>query len=107
MRQIISPLDGFRSPFGALRGGFSPSALFALAEPGVWYDPSDLTTLFTDTAGTTPVTTPGQTVALALDKSKGLVLGSEGVPIVVDSGEDVGQQAGVDPLFADELRVDR
>ena len=34
-------------------------------------------TLYQDTAGTTPVTTPGQTVALALDKSKGLVLGSE------------------------------
>lgn len=56
---------------------FSPSTLFALNEPGVWYDPSDLTTMFQDTAGTTPVTTPGQTVALALDKSKGLVLGSE------------------------------
>jgi hypothetical protein len=48
---------------------FSPATLFASAEPGVWYDPSDLTTLFTDTAGTTPVTAPGQTVALALDKS--------------------------------------
>jgi hypothetical protein len=63
------------------RGGsataFSPSTLFALAEPGVWYDPSDLTTLFTDTAGTTPLTTPGQTAALMLDKSKGLVLGAE------------------------------
>jgi len=34
-------------------------------------------TLFQDTAGTTPVTTPGQTVALMLDKSKGLTLGSE------------------------------
>jgi hypothetical protein len=34
-------------------------------------------TLYQDTAGTTPVTTPGQSVALALDKSKGLVLGSE------------------------------
>ena len=56
---------------------FTPAGLFALAEPGVWYDPSDLTTLFQDTAGTLPVTTPGQTVALALDKSKGLVLGSE------------------------------
>jgi hypothetical protein len=48
---------------------FSPSTLFALAEPGVWYDPSDLTTLFQDTAGTTPVTAPGDTVALMLDKS--------------------------------------
>lgn len=51
--------------------------LFASAEPGVWYDPSDLTTLFQDNAGTTPVTTPGQTVGLMLDKSQGLVLGSE------------------------------
>lgn len=56
---------------------FSPSTLFALAEPGVWYDPSDLSTLFQDTAGTTPLTTPGQTVALMLDKSKGLALGTE------------------------------
>jgi hypothetical protein len=34
-------------------------------------------TLFQDNAGTTPVTAPGQTVGLMLDKSKGLVLGSE------------------------------
>jgi hypothetical protein len=56
---------------------FNPIALFASSNPGVWYDPSDLTTMFQDTAGTTPVTTPGQTVALALDKSKGLTLGPE------------------------------
>ena len=35
------------------------------------------TTMFTDRAGTTAVTTPGQTVGLRLDKSKGLTLGSE------------------------------
>ncbi len=51
--------------------------LFALGEPGVWYDPSDLTTLFQDAAGTTPVTTPAQPVGLVLDKSQGLVLGPE------------------------------
>ena len=56
---------------------FNPIALFAPSKQGVWYDPSDLTTMFTDRAGTTPVTTPGQTVGLRLDKSKGLVLGSE------------------------------
>jgi hypothetical protein len=55
---------------------FSPSTLFALSEPGVWYDPSDLTTMFTDTAGTTQAAV-GQAVALVLDKSKGLVLGPE------------------------------
>jgi hypothetical protein len=34
-------------------------------------------TLYQDTAGTTPVTTTGQSVGLMLDKSKGLVRGSE------------------------------
>jgi len=81
MLNIQSPLSGIRSPFwrrgGFSRGGFSPAVLFANNEPGVWYDPSDLSTLFQDTAGTTPVTTPGQTVALMLDKSKGLTLGPE------------------------------
>ena len=52
-------------------------ALFANSEVGAWYDPSDLTTMFQDRAGTTPVTADGQTVGLILDKSKGLVLGSE------------------------------
>jgi len=62
---------------GRLQSSVSPAALFLSGEQGIWYDPSDLTTMFQDTAGTTPVTTPGQTVALLLDKSKGLVLGSE------------------------------
>lgn len=69
-----------KSPFGTWHtagGRFSPAALFALAEPGAWYDPSDLSTLFQDTAGTQPVTAAGQSVALVLDKSRGLVLGSE------------------------------
>ena len=52
-------------------------ALFAAGEPGAWYDPSDLSTMFQDSAGTTPVTAAGQPVGLRLDKSKGLVLGSE------------------------------
>lgn len=57
--------------------GFSPATLFAASEPGVWYDPSDLTTLFQDSVGTTPVTAAGQPVGLMLDKSQGLVLGAE------------------------------
>jgi hypothetical protein len=56
---------------------FSPADLFSAGEQGAWYDPSDLTTLFTDSAGTTPVTAVEQFVGLMLDKSKGLVLGSE------------------------------
>lgn len=49
--------------------GFTPASLFAASEPGAWYDPSDITTLFQDTAGTTPVTAAGQSVARINDKS--------------------------------------
>lgn len=52
---------------------FSPLQLFADNEVGAWYDPSDLTTLFQDVAGTTPVTAAGQSVALMLDKSRNAV----------------------------------
>lgn len=62
---------------GGLRSSTSPRALFALGEVGVWFDPSDLTTLFQDSAGTIPVTAAGQPVGLMLDKSKGLALGPE------------------------------
>ncbi len=48
---------------------FSPLSLFAASEPGFWFDPSDLSTLFQDTAGTTPVTAAGQSVARINDKS--------------------------------------
>lgn len=49
--------------------GFDPASLFAQGEQGVWYDPSDLSTLFQDSAGTVPVTAVGQPVGLMLDKS--------------------------------------
>ena len=54
-----------------VRGGASssPASLFAGGEPGVWYDPSDLSTLFQDNLGATPVTAPAQTVGKILDKS--------------------------------------
>lgn len=48
---------------------YSPASLFAAGEPGVWYDPSDMSTLFQDAAGTTPVTAVEQPVGLMLDKS--------------------------------------
>ena len=44
-------------------------ALFAAGEQGAWYDPSDLSTLFQDSAGTTPVTAVDQPVGLMRDKS--------------------------------------
>lgn len=43
--------------------------LFANGEQGVWYDPSDLSTLFQDAAGTIPVTGVEQPVGRMLDKS--------------------------------------
>lgn len=48
---------------------FNPAYLFSSSEPGAWYDPSDLTTLFQNAAGTTPVTAAGQPVGRILDKS--------------------------------------
>lgn len=44
--------------------------LFANGEQGVWYAPSDLSTLFQDTTGTIPVTGVEQPVGLMLDKSR-------------------------------------
>lgn len=48
---------------------WTPAKLFAASEAGAWYDPSDLSTLWQDTAGTTPVTADGQSVARIDDKS--------------------------------------
>lgn len=48
---------------------FSPLELFANGEKGAWYDPSDLSTMFQDSAGTIPVTADGQPVGLIRDKS--------------------------------------
>lgn len=43
--------------------------LFAAGEQGLWLDPSDFSTMFQDSAGTTPVTATGQPVGLIRDKS--------------------------------------
>ena len=48
---------------------FSPLSLFSGGAPGAWYDPSDFSTLFQDSAGTTPVTAVEQPVGRILDKS--------------------------------------
>ena len=61
-----------------IRSAWNPrTTLFGNSEVGAWYDPSDYSTLFQDSAGTTPVTAVEQPVGLMLDKSKGLVLGTE------------------------------
>lgn len=48
---------------------FTPARLFANGEQGGWWDPSDFSTQFQDSAGTTPVTAVGQPVGKVLDKS--------------------------------------
>jgi hypothetical protein len=80
---------------------FSPASLFAAGEPGVWYDPSDFSTMFQDSGGTTPVTAVEQPVGLLLDKSQGLVLGPELVtsgifaaPLTVSNGVGANQAIG-------------
>jgi len=64
---------GALSSYGLIGGSTNPDAvitdLFASGEQGAWYDPSDLTTMFQDSAGTTPVTADGQPVGLIRDKS--------------------------------------
>lgn len=56
-------------PTGGPAPSWSPIEMFSGGVPGAWYDPSDLSTLFQDTGGTTPVTATGQPVGLMLDKS--------------------------------------
>lgn len=70
--RTISPLisRSISRAINELEGAaFNPIALFAAGEQGVWYDPSDLSTLFQDAAGTIPVTAAGQPVGRVLDKS--------------------------------------
>ena len=74
MRLLATRLTAIAS---AVKRLFSPASLFRNSEQGVWYDPSDFSTLFQDSAGTTPVTAVEQPVGLMLDKSQGLVLGPE------------------------------
>jgi len=81
---------GALSSYGLIGGSTNPDAvieaLFASGEQGAWYDPSDLSTMFQDSAGTTPVTADGQPVGLILDKSKELALQELVVNGSFDSG---------------------
>jgi len=70
--RLTTALNMTSTPVFYSRGGavpFSIADLFASSEQGAWYDPSNIDTLFQDSAGTTPVTTAEQPVGLMLDKS--------------------------------------
>lgn len=64
-----NPLEWPRGPFFRLLGTTSLLTLFAAGEVGVWFDPFDPATLYQDTAGTMPITAPGQICKLMRDKS--------------------------------------
>ena len=55
---------------GCVKRPFIPSELFrgGLID-GAWFDPSDMSTLYQDAAGTIPVTAVEQPVGKILDKS--------------------------------------
>lgn len=93
-RGITSPIArGINAPPGfALNFNAITAALFRNGEQGVAYDLNDLTTLYQDSAGTTPVTAAVQPVGLVLDKSKWLVRGAE---IVVNGTFDSGTSGWV------------
>ena len=63
---ITSAYLGNTQVFG---GSFTPLSLFSGGAQGIWLDPSDLSTMFSDRAGTIQVTTPGTVVGKRLDKS--------------------------------------
>ena len=73
----------FWTPGCTVIGGSTPTfdqkiqKLFSNGEQGFFYDPNDLSTMYQDATGTVPVTGVGQPVGLVLDKSNGLVFGSE------------------------------
>ena len=70
----------FWTPNATIIGGASKTfdqlikSLFANNEQGFAYDPNDMSTMFQDAVGTTPVTGAGQPVGLMLDKSKNITL---------------------------------
>ena len=53
---------------GALEA-FTPLSLFSNGEDGIWFDPSDLSTLYQDSAMTIPVTSDGDPIGGIRDKS--------------------------------------
>ena len=94
LSRVIQNTEGFEVPYGFpevtetsfstrrfASGVWSPLSLFKSGEQGAWYDPSDISTLFQDSAGTTPVTADGDPVGLMLDKSGNINNGTQPVSV--------------------------
>ncbi|WP_243612923.1 LamG domain-containing protein [Shimia aestuarii] len=79
---------GVSLPELAVRGGgWSPASLFAGGVSGTMPDLSDLSTLFQDEAGATPVASDADVVGLMIDQSQG-GLGNLGPELVTNGGFD-------------------
>ena len=94
-RPVVRPVARAVARAVNSKTGFSPLELFANGEQGVWYDPSDLSTLYQDAEGTAPVTADGDPVGLMLDKSQGLELGEN----IANPGPIVGGLIGEGDTF--------
>lgn len=94
--------------FRARRGGqgrplaAQVASLFATGEQGLWYDPSDLSTMYQDSSGSIPVYYPGSgqidpPVGMILDKRQGLSRGATRFSdaAVLFSGESYRVSPGV------------
>jgi hypothetical protein len=99
---------------------FSPLSLFASGEQGVWYDPSDFSTMFQDSAGLTPVTAVGQAVGRILDKSGRGNHATQATPgarpllqqeaggqyyLAFDGGDDQMATASINPGSTDKMQL--
>ena len=115
----------FWTPGATVVGGTSKKtfdqliqSLFANNEQGFFYDPNDLSTMFKNSAGTIPVTAAGQPVGLLLDKSKGVVIGSEkvvnpdfdsdtawvkGATVTISNGSAILNGATGDPVLSQNV----
>ena len=74
--------------------------LFSNNEQGFFYDPSDLSTMYQDAAGTTAVNASGQPVGLILDKRKGNATGinlhTTATPMNTTTYPATGTRSGLD-----------
>ena len=65
----LPPETPFSQYIYHIKNYWQPLPIFSNNVAGLWFDPSDLTTLFQDSAGTIPVTANGDPVGLMRDKS--------------------------------------
>lgn len=79
-----------------LSGGvWTPAKLFRTADIGAWYDPTEMSSIFQESTGTTPVTASGQLVGLLLDKQNGYIRGAELATSLTSNNGSVAYSGGI------------